>query len=169
MAEDTNTQEAAAAAQQEGPQFALEKIYLKDLSFETPQGVEGLTQKWTPKVNQDVSTKISKINDERYEVVLTVTAEIKDEDKTIYLIEVQQAGLFMVKGVEEKQLPQLMNTQCPTLLFPYAREVVDSIALKGGFPALNLPPINFEALFFHAVQQAKAKADAAKEESAATH
>lgn len=160
MAEEQAT-ETSAETKQNSPQFAVDKIFIKDLSFETPLGIESFTQKWKPTVNQDVSTKINAVGSDRYEVVLTVTASLKDKEseKTIYLVEVQQAGLFMVKGVEQGVLPQLLNTQCPALLFPYAREVVDNTVVKGGFPPLNLPPINFDALFFQAVRQAKEKAE----------
>ena len=167
MSEQNSPAEATNGGEAVAPQFSLERIYIKDLSFEAPQGVEAFTRQWEPKVNQEVNTKTRKVADDRYEVVLTVTVSVKHEDTTIYLIEVQQAGLFVIKGLEQEKLPQLLNTQCPHLLFPYVREAVDSIALKGGFPALNLPPINFDALFMHAVQQAKAKAE--QQESAASH
>ena len=160
MTAEEKTAEVDPAANQAASQFLLDKIYIKDLSFEAPLGVESFTRKWKPTVNQDVSTRINAMEGDRYEVVLTVTAALKDKDsdKTIYLVEVQQAGIFLVRGVEQEKLPQLLNTQCPNLLFPYAREVVDNTVVKGGFPPLNLPPINFDALFFHAVKQAKENA-----------
>ena len=164
MAEENGAAETQQSGEATGPQFAIERIYLKDLSFEAPQGVEAFTKKWSPQVNQDVNTKTRKVGENRYEVVLTITASVKDGDTTIYLIEVQQAGLFFISGISDQQLPQALNSNCPALLFPYVREVIDSIALKGGFPALNLPPLNFDALFVHAVQQAKAKAEAKAQE-----
>ena len=164
MAEENGAAETQQGGKATGPQFAVERIYLKDLSYEAPLGVEAFTKKWSPKVNQDVNTKVRKVGDNRYEVVLTVTASVKDGDTTIYLIEVQQAGLFFINGLSDQQLPQALNSNCPALLFPYVREAIDSIALKGGFPALNLPPLNFDALFVHAVQQAKANAEAKAEE-----
>ncbi|MGV6807755.1 MAG: protein-export chaperone SecB [bacterium] len=173
MTDETTTEENSAAAgeaQANGaPKFAVQGIYLKDLSFETPEGLEALAQqKVSPKVNQDVETKTRKVADDRYEVVLAITVSLKHEDKTIYLIEVQQAGVFLIQGVDKKVMPQILNTQCTSLLFPYAREVVDNVVMKGGFPPLNLPPINFDALFVHAVREAQAKQKAAAEDEAAS-
>ena len=162
MAEENGTTEAAQDAEKAAPQFALQGIYLKDLSFESPMGAKAFKEKLNPKVNQDISTKTQKLDDDQYEVTLTVTIAVKHEEDTIYLVEVQQSGAFLIKGIEGQQLAQVLNTHCPASLFPYAREVIDSVVVKGGFPALALPPINFDALFAQAVMQAKAKADEAQ-------
>ena len=165
MAEENNTQAAEGGAQ-EAPsqQFAMQRIYLKDLSFEAPLGVEAFKQQWQPKVNQELNTKTNKIDDDNYEVTLTLTITVKlGEDDTAFLVEVQQAGLFLVKGLEGKQLAQVLNTTCPNILFPYAREAVDNVITKGSFPALMLPPINFDALFAQAVAQAKQQAEGGAE------
>lgn len=146
---------AGVAGNMPGGQFMLQRIYLKDLSFEAPMGVQAFTGGWQPKINQDLNTSVSKLDDEHYEVILKLTVSAKHEDKTPFLVEVQQAGLFAIKGVEGKQLAQALNTLCPQILFPYAREVIDSCVVKGGFPALALPPINFDALFMRAVQEAE--------------
>ncbi|MDN3637409.1 protein-export chaperone SecB [Simiduia curdlanivorans] len=164
MTEETNTGAAAAtetpaAAQQ----FALQRVYLKDLSFESPMGVKAFMKEWKPAVNQELNTKAAKIDAENYEVVLTLTITVSIGEETAFLVEVQQAGLFHINGLPEQALPQLLNTACPQILFPYAREAVDSIVVKGSFPALMLPPVNFDALFAHAVQQAKAQQAGAKE------
>lgn len=139
-------------------QFAIERIYLKDLSFEVPMGFEGFSKQWKPQVNQDIATKTNKLQDGLFEVILRVTVEVKEQDNIAYLAEVEQAGVFKVEGVEGMQLTQLLNTHCPNILFPYAREVIDSVVTKGSFPALNLPPINFDALFQKAVVEAKKNA-----------
>lgn len=156
MAEEQN----GAAANAEAPQvqFAMQRIYLKDLSFETPMGAEVFKKQWKPQVNQELNTKTAKIDEDLYEVALTLTITVKLEEETAFLVEVQQAGLFAVKGLEGQQLAQALNTACPQILFPYAREVVDNVVTKGSFPALMLPPINFDALFAAALNQAQQKA-----------
>ena len=126
-------------------------------------GVEAFRKPWQPKVSQDLNTNIQKLEESLYEVTLKLTVDIALEEKTAVLIEAQQAGVFMVKGFEGQQLAQVLNTTCPHLLYPYLREVIDSAAVKGTFPALNLPPINFEALYAHALQQQAAQ----KQEAAA--
>ncbi len=149
-----------ATAEQSGQQFALQRIYLKDLSFEAPQGAAAFRKQWKPQVGQELNTKTSKIEDDLYEVVLTLTVTVKIEDETAFLVEVQQAGLFTVKGLQGQQLAQVLNAMCPNILFPYAREAIDNVVTKGSFPALMLPPVNFDALFAQAVAQAKQKAEA---------
>lgn len=163
MAEEQN----GAASNAEAPkvQFAMQRIYLKDLSFETPMGAEIFKKQWKPQVNQELNTKTDKIDEDLYEVALTLTITIKLEDETAFLVEVKQAGLFAIKGLEGQQLAQALNTACPQILFPYAREVVDNVVTKGSFPALMLPPINFDALFAAALAQAQ-QAEGAKEEQA---
>jgi preprotein translocase subunit SecB len=140
-----------------GTQFALKRIFLKDLSFELPMGAQAFTRQWAPQVNQDIGTEVKKVDEEHYEVVLRITITVSEEDKTAYLIEVQQAGIFMVKGLEQPQLAQLLNSQCPAILFPYARELIDSVSVRGSFPALMLPPINFDALFQQALAEQRNK------------
>ena len=166
MAEENGTteagQESTQGTEQTGPQFALQGIYLKDLSFESPMGAKAFKEKLNPKVNQDISTKTEKLDEDQYEVTLTVTVAVKNDENTIYLAEVQQAGAFLIKGIEGQQLAQVLNTHCPAALFPYAREVIDNVVVKGGFPPLALPPINFDALFAQAMMQAKAKAEDAQ-------
>jgi preprotein translocase subunit SecB len=161
MAEE-NTTEAAAGTEQEAAQqaFNVQRIYLKDMSFEAPMGVEIFQKQWQPKVNQELNTKVNKIDDSNYEAILTLTITVKVGEDTAFLVEVQQAGLFLVTGLENNALAQVLNTTCPNILFPYAREAIDNIVTKGSFPALMLPPINFDALFVQAVNQAREKAEA---------
>ncbi len=155
MAESNNPQDG-------GVQFALQRIYLKDLSFESPLGVDAFKQAWQPKINQDLNTGVNKLENDLYEVILKLTVSAVIDNKTVFLVEVQQAGLFLIRQLDPKQMAQLFNTTCAQILFPYAREVVDSCVVKGSFPALALPPINFDALFVRAIQQAQA-AQAEKE------
>ena len=99
-------------------QFAIQRVYLKDLSFETPQGATAFQKQWKPKVNQDLNTKTNKIDDNTYEVSLRVTITMADGEETIYLVEAEQAGLFTIQGFTDEQLPQVLNTTCPSILFP---------------------------------------------------
>ncbi|SEA13433.1 protein-export chaperone SecB [Microbulbifer marinus] len=165
MAEEQN----GAAANAEAPQvqFAMQRIYLKDLSFETPMGAEVFKKQWKPQVNQELNTQTAKIDEDLYEVALTLTITVKLEEDTAFLVEVKQAGLFAIQGLEGQQLAQALNTACPQILFPYAREVVDNVVTKGSFPALMLPPINFDALFAAALAQAQQQAEGAKTETEA--
>jgi len=156
MSEEATT--TATEAEKEQAQFSIQRIYVKDVSFESPQGVAAFQKQWKPKVSQDMNSRTNKIDDDLYEVVLRVTITMTDGEDTIYLAEVEQAGLFTIKGFTEQQMPQVINTTCPSILFPYLRETIDNIITKGGFPALMLPPINFDALFASAVQQATEEA-----------
>ena len=104
-----------------------------------------------------MATKTNRLDETHFEVVITVTITVKDGNDTVYLIEVHQAGVFLVKGLDKSQMTHAINVLCPATLFPYAREVVDNIVIKGTFPALMLPPVNFEALFAQAVAEAKEK------------
>lgn len=158
MTEETQTPAAGAEIPTEaGQQFALQRVYLKDLSFEAPLGVKAFMKEWKPSVNQELNTKTARIDGDNYEVVLTITVTVTLGEETAFLAEIQQAGLFHIAGLPEQALPQILNTACPQILFPYARETIDSVVVKGSFPALMLPPVNFDALFAQAVAQAKAQ------------
>ena len=150
MAEEENIQPTAGVSDQEqpaGPQFALQRIYLKDSSFESP-GSPGVFQgQWKPKINFDIKSKHEKLQDDFFEVVLVLTVEAQVDEKVAFLVEVHQAGLFAAKGFDESQLENMLATVCPTILFPYAREAIDSLVLKGSYPALALAPINFDAIY----------------------
>ncbi len=165
-----------AAATTETPQqaFNLQKIYTKDVSFESPASPAVFRKSWQPAVNVDLNTKTSVIDEEgNHEVVLTLTVTAKVEEETAFLVEVKQAGIFQVVGIEGQQLQQILATVGPNILFPYARENIDSLVVKGGFPPVMLAPVNFDALYMQAVaqqqqQQQQAAADAPAEETA-TH
>lgn len=166
MAENDTTNQAAPATaegdQATGPQFALQRIYLKDASFESPRSPTVFQGKWAPRINFDIKTRSEKLQDDVYEVVLVLTAEAQVEEKAAFLAEVHQAGIFTAKDFDAAQLEQLLATVCPTILFPYAREAIDAFVVKGSFPALMLSPINFDVLYAQQKQQlaeqAKAKA-----------
>ncbi|MCL4121076.1 UNVERIFIED_CONTAM: hypothetical protein GTU68_028991 [Idotea baltica] len=166
MTEENDQAGAGQKEQKSAPKFSVQRIYLKDLSFETPMGTAVFQKQVKPEINQDISLSTTKLGEGNYEVELTLTVTVKDDEDTIYLIEVHQAGIFTVEGVEGTQLAQLLNTICPSTLFPYVREAVDSVVIKGSFPALMIPPVNFEALFAQAVAEGKLKG---KQGEAVTH
>ena len=148
-------EEQAASTEQPQQQFAMQRIYTKDLSFESPATPDIFRKQWQPAVNVDLNTKSNKVDDsDNYEVVLTVTITAKMDEETAFLVEVQQAGVFLISGFEGENLRRLLGTAAPNILFPYARENIDSLCVKGGFPALMLAPVNFEALYQQAVAQA---------------
>lgn len=154
------TTAAPTADQPEGPQFALQRIYLKDSSFESPRSPAVFQGQWQPKINFDIKTRNSKIQDGVFEVVLVLTVEATLEEEPAFVVEVHQAGVFTAKDFDNVQLEQLLATVCPNILFPYAREMIDSLVVKGSFPALMLAPINFEALYAQQKQAAEANGEA---------
>ena len=159
--------EQAVKPEEQQQQFAMQRIYTKDLSFESPSTPGIFKTQWQPQVNVDLNTKSDKIDEEgNFEVVLTVTITAKAEDQTAFLIEVQQAGIFFIKGFEGENLRRLLGTAAPNILFPYARETIDTVCVKGAFPAVMLAPVNFEALYQQALTQAQPAAEGASE---ATH
>ncbi|MFM7785613.1 MAG: protein-export chaperone SecB [Gammaproteobacteria bacterium] len=148
--------------QQATQQFALQRIYVKDVSFETPGGIEVFRQAWKPRVNLEMNTRQNKLDDQNFEVVLTLSVTASQEDKTAFIVEIQQAGIFYVAGLEEQPLRQVLATVCPTILFPYAREAIDSLVVRGSYPPLMLAPVNFDALYVQAMRQQQEKAQAAE-------
>jgi preprotein translocase subunit SecB len=168
MSEQNNPQAADSGAQLPENQFRILRVYLKDLSFEAPLGVQGFAQNSQPNIEQELNTQITRVDENNHEVVLLLTVSAKVDGRTIFLVEVKQAGLFLIKGFEGMQLSQMLNTTCAQILFPYAREAVDSMLTRGTFPPLMMPPINFDAVFAQAVAQAKQQAEAAKSEGAAS-
>ena len=151
MAEDKNKQ-----------QFSVQRVYIKDLSFEAPLGAKAFNKKWKPSINQQLNTKAEKIQDDHYEVTLTVTLTANIEEQTAFLVEVHQAGLFFISGISDLQLPKLLNTVCPNILLPYIREAIDSTLVKGTFPPIMLSPINFEALYAKAMESQKVEQNTTK-------
>lgn len=156
MADEQTPESTAAAEPPKAPGFAIKRVYVRDSSFEVPAGIAAFSLPGQPKVAQDIGSKVNKVNDTHYEVVLNVTVTITlDDDKTAFLAEVHQAGLFEIVGIEGPDLKQVLSTLCPQILFPYARELVDSMATKGGFAPVSLPHMNFDALYAQAMEQAK--------------
>jgi preprotein translocase subunit SecB len=142
-------------------QIAIQKIYVKDFSFESPHTPEVFTRSdWSPKTNLNLRSTHTSGSDNSHEVVLTITIEAKEEDKTFFLVELQQAGLFHIAGYGEDEFKAVVGSYCPNILFPYARESVANIVSKGGFPEFLLQPINFDALYAQGLAQAQAQMQA---------
>ena len=127
------------------PQLALQSVYLKDCSYEAPNGprIEG---NWNPQISLDLNTAINALTPELREVVLTVTVTAKHDDVTVFLVEVKQAGVFMMRNLSDLELNRAVGSICPSVLFPYARAAVSQLVTQGGFPQFLLPPVNFDAL-----------------------
>lgn len=138
-------------------ELSIQRVYTKDISFETPNSPEIFTGEWKPNLDLNLGTETKKISDGVFEIVLKVTVTVKSNDQTAFLAEVHQAGIFSVKGPAENQLAPVFGITCPNILFPYAREVISDLVSKGSFPQLVLSPINFEALFAQQMQQQQAK------------
>jgi preprotein translocase subunit SecB len=142
-------------------QLGIQKIYIKDFSFESPKTPQVFaTSDWGPKTDLNLRSTHSAVSDDDHEVVLTITIEAKEDDNTVFLIELQQAGLFRITGYGDEEMKAIVGSFCPNILFPYARETIASIIAKGGFPEFVLQPINFDALYAQGVAQAKAQAEA---------
>ena len=133
--------------QQTDRQFAIQRIYTKDISFESPNAPQVFISEWEPKINVDLSTEIQALSEYTIQVVLTVNVVAKHEDKTAFLVEVQQAGIFLAKGFSEEELGPLMGIGAPNALYPYAREVVSDLITRGSFPQFTLQPVNFEQMY----------------------
>jgi preprotein translocase subunit SecB len=152
------TEENSQAQAGDGPQFGIVRIYLKDVSFETPNSPEVFMQDFKPDVNLQLNTSVNKLEGELFEVVLNVTVTSKQGDKTGFLVEVQQAGIFELKGYDEAQKGPMLGAYCPNTLYPFAREAISDLVVKGGFPQLLLSPINFDGLYTQKMKQAEAQA-----------
>ncbi|MDJ0805214.1 MAG: protein-export chaperone SecB [Gammaproteobacteria bacterium] len=157
------------AAKQEEPkrEFALQRIYTKDISFETPNSPAVFQKEWKPESSVNLNTEVAKLSDKVFEVMLTVTITTKISDQTAYLAEVKQAGIFGINGFPEQEMGPLLGSYCPNLLFPYVREVVSDLVTKGSFPQLLLQPVNFDALYAQHQQELAKKA--ADDQSTAKH
>ena len=154
-------------------QFAIKKLYVKDVSFESPNSPKSFSyKKWDPKIDLNLTNKQTHIDADIYEAVLSITATVSIEDETAFLIEVHQAGLFQIDGFEDEQKSYLLGSQCMNILFPYAREVISDMSVRGGFPSLVMAPVNFDALYQQHLQQKheeQGEATAATETAEVTH
>ncbi len=154
MSEQNNAQE---------PQFSIQRIYVRDVSFESPKTPEIFLKEWKPAVNLDLNTRQNSLEDSVYEVVLTLSATAKIDDDVAFIAEVQQAGIFLIKGLGADDVSHMLGSFCPNLLFPYARETLDNLVVKGSFPALMLAPINFDALYAQELERMKQEGSTQKQ------
>jgi preprotein translocase subunit SecB len=143
-----------AEQQKADKQISIQKIYLKDFSFESPNSPKVFTEgEWSPKTNLNLRSSHAPGENDLNEVVLTITVEAKHDEKTLFLVELHQAGLFQIRGYDEEEFAMVVGSFCPNILFPYARESISTIISKGGFPEFQLQPINFDALYAQSRQQ----------------
>ena len=150
MSEHNNN---AAAAQEPASQFSLQRIYVKDLSFEAPKSPEIFRDEWNPNIELDLNTRQRALDGDFYEVVLTITVTVKTAEEVAFIAEVQQAGIFLVQGLDDGSKGHALGAFCPSILFPCARETLDSLVVRGSFPALMLAPVNFDALYAQELQR----------------
>jgi preprotein translocase subunit SecB len=142
-------------------QLAIQKIYVKDFSFESPHTPQVFGKSdWSPKTDLNLRSSHTAGSENNHEVVLTISVEAKEEDQTLFLVELHQAGLFHISGYTDEEFKALVGSFCPNILYPYAREVISSIVAKGGFPEFILQPINFDALYAQGMAQAQAQGQA---------
>lgn len=147
MTENTPIEPVANGATEGGASLSLQKVYIKDASFEVPGAPQIFQEQGQPQVQLNLSQTVGTLSDDVYEVVLTVTVTCKLAEKTAYLAEVQQAGVFGMSGFDNGNRDAVLATYCPNVLFPYARQIVSDLIQNGGFPPFLLQPINFEALY----------------------
>lgn len=152
--------EENASSTEEQARFVIQKIYTKDISFETPNSPDIFREEWKPELDLQLGNEYARIDDDNHEITLTVTVTAKVGDKVAFLVEVKQAGVFSLTGYSDQEMGPLVGSYCPNTLFPFAREVISDIVLKGGFPQLVLAPVNFDALYMNQIEQAKQQAAA---------
>ena len=155
MADETTN--GTASAQQQAATFSIEKLYVKDVSFEVPGAPQVFNEQGQPELQMNLGQRVQRISDTAFEVVLGITLTCKVNDKTAYLAEVQQAGVFTLVGFEDAGVDAMLGTQCPAVLYPYAANTVTQLIQAGGFPPFFLQPINFDALYAEGLRQRAAK------------
>lgn len=161
MSEQANNG-AVAPAQPNGPQFSVEKIYVKDVSFESPKSPAVFNEQGQPQLNMNLNQRVQRLGDNVFEVVLGVTLTCtagEGDGNTVYVAEVQQAGVFALAGFESNVADALLGTQCPNVLYPYARQMISDLIQAGGFAPFLLQPINFDALYAESLRQREQQGD----------
>ncbi|MGQ0287336.1 protein-export chaperone SecB [Pasteurellaceae bacterium 22721_9_1] len=150
--------------------FQIQRIYVKDVSFEAPNLPQIFQQEWKPNLSFDLSTEAKQLDDDLYEVTLNISAEttLEDSGDVAFICEVKQAGVFTISGLEDMQMAHCLTSQCPNMLFPYARELISSLVNRGTFPPLNLAPVNFDALFMEHLRRIEEE-EAKEEQQETTH
>jgi len=154
---ETQSPPAPVAGAANAIQFAIERIYVKDLSLENPGSPQSFQLTEPPQVEVQLRTRTDQIAPDVYESVLTITVTAKSGDKTLFLVEAAQAGIFTIKGVPADQLQPVMAVHCPTVLFPYVRETIADATQRAGYPPVHLHPISFEGLYAQQLAQQQAQ------------
>ena len=157
MSEETLNGAVAADETATGPAFTVEKIYVKDVSFEVPGAPAVFNEQGQPQLQMNLQQSVQRLNDNAFEVVLGVTLTCNSGDKPMYLAEVKQAGVFGLSGFDAQTMDAMLGVHCPNVLYPYAREMISSLIQAGGFPPFFLQPINFEALYAEGLRQRAAQ------------
>ena len=162
--ENQTTDNQAAGEQAQAPQFNIQRIFIKDISFESPNAPAIFTKEWKPEIKLDIDTSTNKLDESVFEVVLSVTVTASLGEETAFLCEVQQAGIFAIGEMPDQNKAHMLGSYCPNLLFPYARETISNLVNRGTFPPLNLAPVNFDAIFAAYMQKRvqEAQGDAPK-------
>ena len=152
----SNPQESASQ-----PEFLIQRLYIKDASFESPSAPGVFRENVQPAINLNIHTASSVLENKVHEVVLTATITASQQERHIFVIEVKQAGIFTINNIPAENMGGILGVTCPTILFPYLREVVTSLASSGGFPNFYLSPVNFEALYLNSLNQKTAQPETA--------
>ena len=162
--QDTGDNGAASGGEKGQVQFRIERLFLKDSSFESPNSPEVFIKQWRPEIKVDINARANSLGEDLQEVILTATITATLDDEMVgFIVEVQQAGIFLIQGAEPAQLSQIIGIACPNTLFPYLRESIDNLVVKGGFPALQLAQVNFEALYVQAMQEREQREQASSD------
>ncbi|AUF94496.1 protein-export chaperone SecB [Pseudomonas sp. 02C 26] len=156
----TEQQNNGAATDDNAAQFSMQRIYVRDLSFEAPKSPQIFRQQWEPAVSLDLNTRQKALEGDFHEVVLTLSVTVKNGDEVAFIAEVQQAGIFLIKNLDPASMSHTLGAFCPNILFPYARETLDSLVTRGSFPALMLSPVNFDALYAQEMERMQAASEA---------
>jgi preprotein translocase subunit SecB len=160
MNDETTNESGAPASQAAGRRFDIEKVYLKDVSFETTNTPQVFLEEWQPETAVQIRTAVNRVTDDHYEVVLSMTVTAKQGESTAYLVEVHQAGIFAISGYSDEELGPVLGAYCPGTLYPFARQAIADLVWKGGFKQLLLGPINFDLLYEQKQQKAAARQQA---------
>ena len=162
--ENQTTDNQAAGEQAQAPQFNIQRIFTKDISFESPNAPAIFTKEWKPEIKLDIDTSTNKLDESVFEVVLSVTVTASLGEETAFLCEVQQAGIFAIGEMPDQNKAHMLGSYCPNLLFPYARETISNLVNRGTFPPLNLAPVNFDAIFAAYMQKRAQEAQASQQQ-----
>jgi preprotein translocase subunit SecB len=161
--QDSGDKVVATSGETTQVQFRIERLFLKDSSFESPNSPEVFKTQWRPEIKVDINTRANPLGDDLQEVVLTATVTATlEEEMVAFIVEVQQGGIFLIQGADAPQLSQIIGIACPNTLFPYLRETIDNWVVKGGFPALQLAQVNFESLYVQAMQEREQREQASQ-------